>query len=103
MRQVLFAVASFAAAAAFDGALHADPAKPPPQLKFLTPADIDPAKLLPPPPVDYDDRSKAELAEVERIEATRTDAQFAAAKADEDDETPTAFAAVMGAGFDLRA
>jgi len=42
---------------------------------------------------------KAELAELHRIERTRTAAQLAAAKADEGNENLFLYATVMGAGF----
>src|SRR5579872_551587 len=106
MRRLLLAVAALAVLGAGAPAQAAAPVKPPTPpplvLNFLTAADIDPARLLPPPPADGSVRGRAELAELKRIEATRTAAAFAAAKADEINETPTAFAAVFGPGFDLK-
>jgi acid phosphatase (class A) len=104
MRALLLAGAALAVSAAAGGPPRATaPFTPalPPVMKFLTPDDIDPARLLPPPPSDASVRGRAELAELKRIEARRTAAAFAAAKADEVDETPTAFAAVFGPRFDL--
>ncbi len=68
---------------------------------FLTPSQTDPSLLLPPPPAEGSDAEKAELAELDQIQAARTDADFARAKADSDNETPTLYASVLGPSFDL--
>jgi acid phosphatase (class A) len=57
---------------------------------------------MPPPPDDDSPQAKAELAELQHIAATRTPGEWKAAMADEEDETPTAFAGVFGSGFDLK-
>jgi acid phosphatase (class A) len=67
---------------------------------FLTPEQYDPARLLPPPPADGTAATKAELAELHRIQATRTDTQYARAKRDGKTEDATIFAEVVP-GFDL--
>ena len=70
-------------------------------LHFLTPAQVDPSLLLPPPPASGADTQKAELTELDQIQATRSDADFARATIDNDNETPTLFTAVLGPSFDL--
>jgi acid phosphatase (class A) len=68
---------------------------------LIPPGQFDPALLLPPPPPDGSPAQQAEMAELHRIAQTRTPDQYAAAKIDDGDEKPDAFAAVMGPGFDL--
>jgi acid phosphatase (class A) len=68
---------------------------------FLSPAQTDPAKLLPPPPADRSEVQSAELAELHRIEQTRTPARLAQAEADSKNETVTLFAGVLGPTFDI--
>src|ERR1700733_14673518 len=70
-------------------------------LRFLTAAEIDPARLLPPPPSDGSDVQKLELADLKRLLNARTPERFAQAKWDEDHEDSTVFAAVIGSGFEL--
>ncbi|MGZ5961655.1 MAG: phosphatase PAP2 family protein [Rhizomicrobium sp.] len=69
---------------------------------FLSAAYYNPAQLLPPPPADGSPEALAELRELQRIEKRRTPADFASAMIDEKTEDVTAFAAVMGPGFDLK-
>jgi acid phosphatase (class A) len=73
----------------------------PRRLQVLTPQQTDPGRLLPPPPMDGSERQRRELAEVERLVKTRTPERFAQAAWDNEHEDPSAFASVMGAGFDL--
>jgi acid phosphatase (class A) len=75
-----------------------EPAK---KLMLLTPSEIDPSRLLPPPPSDGSASQKKELAEVEHIVKTRTKERYAQAEWDNEHEDPTAFAATIGPGFDL--
>jgi acid phosphatase (class A) len=70
-------------------------------LRILTVAEIDPSRLLPPPPPDGSESQRKELAEVERIVSTRTKERYAQAAWDNEHEDPTAFAATIGPGFDL--
>ena len=70
---------------------------------FLSTSFYNPAQLLPPPPADGSPVAKAEMDELHRIEKTRTADQFAHALADDKDEDITAFAEVMGPGFDIKA
>ena len=69
---------------------------------FLSASSTNPALLLPPPPADGSPAAKAEMAELHRIEKNRTADDLASAKSDDRTEDVTAFAAVMGPGFDLK-
>src|SRR5581483_1677122 len=68
---------------------------------FLAPAQYDSVRLLPPPPAPGSQQAKAELAELDRIQAKRTKAEFDAATRDAHTETLMMFAPVLGADFDL--
>ena len=78
-------------------------AKPAKVLQFLTPADIDPARLLPPPPPEGSAAAQAELAELHRIIGARTPERFAQARWDDAHEDASAFFATIAPGFDLKA
>jgi acid phosphatase (class A) len=69
--------------------------------KFLQPGELDPAQLLPRPPGDDSPETKAELAELHRIEAARTPERFELAKHDDEFEDVTSIAAPLGPAFDL--
>jgi acid phosphatase (class A) len=75
----------------------------PKKLKFLTPAEIDPGRLLPPPPADGSDTQKQEMTDLKRLLKARTPQRFEQAKWDQDHEDASAFAAVLGPQFDLKA
>jgi acid phosphatase (class A) len=68
---------------------------------FLSPAEVDPKLLLPAPPADGSPAQKAELAELERIQASRTADDFARAKSDDETENATIFEGAIGNGFTL--
>src|SRR6185437_5526561 len=68
---------------------------------FLEPAQYDSVRLLPPPPRPGSAQAKAEIAELERIQAQRTKADFAAATRDGSNNNLMMFAPVLGSGFDL--
>lgn len=72
-----------------------------PTLAFLTEADVEPSHLLPPPPVDGSAIAKDELAELHRIGAVTTPAEFETAKWDNDHEDGTIFQSAIAPGFDL--
>lgn len=65
---------------------------------FLSPRDVDLARILPPPPLNDSEQTRAELAEVLTIQSTRSAAMAAAARADSE-ETPWRFAGVIGPKF----
>jgi DNA-binding beta-propeller fold protein YncE len=75
----------------------------PKKLRFLTQADIDPSRLLPPPPADGSESQKQELADLKRLLKTRTPERFAQAKWDDEHEDSSAFASVIGPEFNLKA
>lgn len=68
---------------------------------ILSAADIDPLRLLPPPPPEGSAAQTAELAELHRIQETRTAARFGQAKWDNDHEDPSAFIPTLGPNFDM--
>jgi acid phosphatase (class A) len=70
-------------------------------LKYLTDAEIDPSRLLPPPPKDGTDVQKQELIELKRILATRTPERFQQAQWDNEHESSIIFAGAIGPEFDL--
>jgi acid phosphatase (class A) len=78
-------------------------AKPhaPKTLQVLTPEQVDPARLLPPPYADGSDLQKADLAEVERVYHGRTAERRAQAEWDDKHESVELFFAVLGPKFDL--
>lgn len=70
-------------------------------LQILTPDQVDPARLLPPPASDGSDLQKADMAEVERIYHGRSAARRAQAEWDDKHETAALFDSVLGPKFDL--
>ncbi|HEY2009891.1 MAG TPA: phosphatase PAP2 family protein [Rhizomicrobium sp.] len=85
----------------------ADPSAPPKPagrhktLWILTPEQVDPARILPPPYKDGSDLQKAELAEVERVYHNRSPERHAQAEWDDKHESIELFAKVLGPQFDL--
>jgi acid phosphatase (class A) len=78
------------------------PAKAPAGSKFLSPGDIDPALLLPPPPRDDAPAAVEGRAELHRIAAAmRTPARLAQAKHDDEFEDVSSIADVLGPAFNL--
>jgi acid phosphatase (class A) len=86
--RLLFILAALAAVSA----RAADPA-------YVPAAQLHAELTLPAPPAVDAERTRAELAELHRIEAERTPAQVARAQADEKDETMFVFRDVLGDGF----
>jgi acid phosphatase (class A) len=68
---------------------------------LLDPAQIDAARLLPPPPMAGSADARAEIAELHAIAARATPAMLDAAKHDSKDEKPDMFNAALG--FDVTA
>lgn len=75
------------------------PAPAPRKPIFITPEQLNISAILPAPPADRSPRANAELAEVHRIQDTRTEAMIKHARADEAEETMFAFRDVMGDKF----
>ena len=82
---------------------QATTAKPAKALRVLTASDIDPIRLLPPPPADGSDRQRTELAELRHYQDTRTGGQLDQALWDDAHENATLFISVLGPKFDLAA
>ncbi len=68
---------------------------------LLSPADLDPALVLPAPPAAGSAQAMAELAELHAVERARTPDQAAAARAEGDVKDASIFADAIGPGFDL--
>ena len=68
---------------------------------MLDPAEIDAARLLPPPPAAGSPAAKAEIAELHAIAASSSAELLEKAKRDDADEKPDLFNAALG--FDLTA
>ncbi len=85
--------------AAQDAAASAPAAKAAPKLKVLTAEQIDPAKVLPPPPAEGSAQQQAELEELRDLQALRTPGRLAQARWDDAHENAWAFADVIGPGF----
>jgi acid phosphatase (class A) len=72
-------------------------------LKYLTPAEIDPSRLLPAPDADGSGPQQREMTELWRILKTRTPERFKQAQWDNANESPIVFASAIGPAFDLKA
>jgi acid phosphatase (class A) len=82
-------------------ALVATKAKPGRALILLGAQEVDPAQILPAPPVAGSDRASAEIAELKRLAATVSPARKAQAKWDDDHQDPSMFRPIFGSAFDL--
>jgi acid phosphatase (class A) len=79
----------------------ATPAKPKKTLQVLTPDQLDPGKLLPPPAADGSAAQKQDLAEIQRLYRERSPERYAQARWDDTHETAELFAPTLGPAFDL--
>ncbi len=70
-------------------------------LQYLTPAEIEPSRLLPPPPKDGSLTQRKELAELKSILSARSPERFAQAQWDNAHESSVVFASAIGPEFDL--
>jgi acid phosphatase (class A) len=78
------------------------PAKAPKTLQVLTPDQVDPSRLLPPPAKDGSDLQQADLHEVQRVYKSRTPERRAQAEWDDKHESVELFFATLGPQFDLK-
>ena len=78
------------------------PAKPKKVLMVLTDIQVDPHRLIAPPPSEGGEQHRTELVELHRIIAAASLDRMAQAKWDDDHEDASAFYAVIGGGFDLK-
>lgn len=69
--------------------------------QLLNDANLSPALILPPPPVDGSPLALEELRQLHAIDAARTPAEIAHAEADDHRKDVSIFADAMGPGFDL--
>jgi acid phosphatase (class A) len=76
--------------------------KAPKSLVYLTPAQIDPSRLLAPPAKDGSEIQQQEMAAVKRLIKARTPERYAQATWDAEHEDATPFTGAIGAAFDLR-
>lgn len=81
-------------------ALAADAPKQP---SLLTAPDLDPAAVLPPPPIENGAQARAEMDELHSVERARTDAEKADAALDGETKNASIFASAIGPAFDLKA
>ena len=70
-------------------------------LLVLTPAQIDPSRLLPPPPADGSPKQLSELDAVRQLVASRSASRLQQAMWDNEHENATLFAPTLGTAFDL--
>ena len=73
----------------------------PKALVYLTPEQIDPSRLLAPPPKDGSPMQQEEMAAVKRLIHSRTAERYARATWDANHEDATPFAETIGPAFDL--
>jgi acid phosphatase (class A) len=66
---------------------------------FIDPVMLDLRMILPPPPAQNSDITRAELVDLHRIEKLRTPEQIAAAQVDDHEQDIFIFKAVMGQNF----
>jgi acid phosphatase (class A) len=75
--------------------------KAPKTLVYLTPEQIDPSRLLVPPPKDGSPSQQEEMAAVKRLIHSRTAERYAQATWDAEHEDASPFAVTIGPAFDL--
>ena len=80
----------------------ARPIKPRKALMALTPAEIDPFRLIAAPPTEGSAADLADLAAVRRAISAATPERMIQAKWDDDHEDPSMYYATIGGGFDLK-
>jgi acid phosphatase (class A) len=71
-------------------------------LVYLTPEQVDPSRLLPPPPADGSPIQEKEMAAVKALIKSRSAERYAQATWDAEHEDATPFAAAIGPDFDLK-
>ncbi len=74
-------------------------AQPAQRYSYLKPGQLEAATILPTPPANDSWKTIAELAELHRIEQTRTPAEVAQARADEAEESIFLFSGLLGTEF----
>jgi acid phosphatase (class A) len=84
------------------GAAGQEAPKPKAVAAFLSPAELDASRFVPPPPAEGTRAARAEIVELHAIEAARTRGALARARFDDVAKDASIFAAAMGPGFDLK-
>ena len=79
------------------------PSPAPRKPNFITQDQLNPTLILPAPPADHTPEGDAELAEVHRLQDTRTAADIAHARADDAQEDMFIFQKILGPNFDPQA
>ena len=102
MKQLKVISVLFYAAAAMSAQTSTPAPRAQKTLVYLTPAQIDPSRLLTPPEKDGSETQRREMAAVKRLIHTRTPERFAQAKWDAAHEDASPFAATIGPEFDLQ-
>ena len=69
---------------------------------YLAPADVKPDMLLPLPPADGSDRTRSEVAELHRLQASRTADDLTHARYDAEHEDGWYLTSVLGARFNAK-
>jgi acid phosphatase (class A) len=100
MKRLCVFAAGLTTAAMATSALAQEAAKSP--ATFLSAAELDASRFLPPPPAEGSPIAAAEVADLHRIEATRSADTLAHARSDDTTKDASIFAQAMGEGFDLR-
>jgi acid phosphatase (class A) len=70
---------------------------------FLSAAELDSSRFLPPPPAEGSPAANAEAVELHAIEAARSADALTHARSDDHTKDASIFAEAMGRGFDLKA
>lgn len=81
----------------------AAPVKPKKMLMLVSPSEVNPLLIVPPPPAEGTPKALAEIAEVHRDIAAASPERMAQAKWDDDHESPELLSPTLGAAFDLKA
>jgi len=102
MKQVKLISVLVCGAAAVSAQTSATPKKVQKTPVYLTPAQIDPSRLLEPPAKDGSEMQQREMAAVRQLIKSRTPERFAQAKWDAEHEDVTPFVKTIGQEFDLK-
>ena len=81
----------------------AKPAKAKRVLMLITAEEVDPRRIVPPPPAEGSPRALEDIAEAHRVVAAASPERLAQARWDDDHESPELLAPTLGAAFDLKA
>ncbi len=99
-----FALATALVVAVAPSFAQAPPSPPKPKkvLILVSPEEVDPRRLVPPPPAEGSPRALAEIADLHRIAASVSPERYAQARWDDEHESPELLAPTLGPSFDLK-